>query len=325
MSVTFIWPSLLWGFLLIPVLLAIYLRVMRRPVTLPVAYSTAVAAADAALRGSRMHRHLPAALLLLALLTTLTALARPVTILPVPADRSALMLAIDVSGSMRSQDIAPNRLEAAKSAAKEFVAALPARVRVGLVAFGGYAQLVVPPVTDHARVSDAIDGLGFVRRTAIGEGLLEAVAALPERARPDADGTLAARPSGPRPPGIVILLSDGRSNTGIDPLEAADIARRQEVTVYTVGVGKPFTPDNTWTVGGPLDEETLKEMARLAGGVYYHASSAEALRDIYRKLARTVGWERRPQEVSAIAAALAAAALLAALAVSRLIMHPLGV
>lgn len=325
MSVTFIWPSLLWGFLLIPVLLAIYLRVMRRPVAIPVAYSTEVAAADAAARGSRMPRHLPAALLLLALVTSLTALARPVTILPVPADRSALMLAIDVSGSMRSQDIAPSRLEAAKSAAKEFVAALPARVRVGLVTFGGYAQVVVPPVTDHARVSDAIDGLGFVRRTAIGEGLLEAVAALPERARPSADGTLPPGPSGPRPAGIVILLSDGRSNTGIDPLEAAEAARRQEVTVYTVGVGKPFTPDNTLTVGGPLDEETLKEMARLAGGAYYHASSAEALRDVYRKLARTVGWERRPQEVSAIAAALATAALLAALAVSRLIMHPLGV
>ena len=324
MSVTFIWPSLLWGFLLIPILLTIYLRVMRRPVTLPVAYSTAVAAADAAARGSRMPRHLPAALLLLALVTSLTALARPVTVLPVPADRSALMLAIDVSGSMRSQDVAPTRLEAAKSAAKEFVAALPARVRVGLVMFGGYAQVVVPPVTDHARVSDAIDGLGFVRRTAIGEGLLEAVAALPERARPGADGTLPPGSSGPRPPGIVILLSDGRSNTGIDPLEAAEAARRQEVTVYTVGVGQRVTPGNTFTIGGPLDEETLQEIAQRTGGRYYHASSAEGLRDVYRKLARTVGWERRPQEVSAIAAALGAVALLAALAVSRLIMHPLG-
>src|SRR3972149_6341053 len=199
---------------------------------------------------------------------------------------------------MRSQDILPTRLDAAKAAAKDFVAAPPNRVRLGLVMFGGYPLLLGPPGTDRPLILEAIDGLGFVRRTAIGEGLLEAVVALPERFRPGLDGPLPA-PSGPRPPGIVILLSDGRSNTGIDPLEAAEIARRQEVTVYTIGVGQPFTPDNVYTLGGSLDEYTLKEIARLTGGTYHHASSAEALRGVYQKLARTVGWERRPPEAGA--------------------------
>ena len=310
MPVTFLWPGLLWGLLLVPAVLALYVRLLRRalPESLPHPYTPV--AAIAASRGNRFTRYLPAALLLLALTATVVAVARPVVLLPVPADRSAIILAIDSSGSMRSQDVLPTRLDAAKAAAKDFVAALPDRVRVGLVMFGGYALLLVPPVTDHPRILEAIDGLGFVRRTAIGEGLLEAVVALPERFRP---------------PGVVILLSDGRSNTGIDPLEAAEIARRQEVTVYTIGVGQPFTPDNVYTIGGSLDEYTLKEIARLTGGTYHHASSAEALRSVYQKLARTVGWERRLQEAGALGATLAAVILLAALAFSRLVTHPLGV
>lgn len=323
MPASFIWPGLLWGLLLIPALLAIYVRLLRRGLVQSIPHPYTPVAAMAASRGSRFIRYLPTALLLLALTAAVVAVARPVLLLPVPADRSAIILAIDSSGSMRSQDIRPTRLDAAKAAAKDFVSALPRRVRVGLVMFGGYALLVVPPGTDRQRLREGIDGLGFVRRTAIGDGLLEAVVALPERYRLGPDGTLPA-PAGPRPPGIVILLSDGRSNTGIDPLAAAEIARRQEVTVYTVGAGQPFTPDNAWTIGGPLDEETLKEIARVTGGTYNHASSAEALRSVYQKLARTVGWERRPQEGGALAAALAALALLGALAFSKLMLHPLG-
>src|SRR3989337_2585206 len=283
MPVTFIWPGLLWGLLLVPAVLALYVRLLRRALleSLPHPYTPLVAIA--ASHGNRFTRYLPAALLLLALTSAVVAVARPVVPLPVPADRSAIILAID-SGSMRSQDILPTRLDAAKAAAKDFVAALPNRVRLGLVMFGGYALLLVPPGTDRPRILEAIDGLGFVRRTAIGEGLLEAVVALPERSRPGLDGTLPA-PSGRRPPGIVILLSDGRSHTGIDPLEAAAIARRQEVTVYTIGVGQPFTPDNVYTIGGSLDEYTLKEIARLTGGTYHHASPPEALRGGHQKIA----------------------------------------
>jgi Ca-activated chloride channel family protein len=225
---------------------------------------------------------------------------------------------------MRSTDVLPNRLAAAQEAARAFVRTVPASVRVGLVAFGGYASLLVPPTTARQPLFDAIDGLRFIRRTAIGEGLLEAVAALPGRVRPDPDGTLAA-PQGPLPPGVVILLSDGRSNTGIDAVEAAAIARRQQVTVYTVGVGQPQTPDGAWTIGGPLDETELQAVAREAGGKYFRATSAEGLRETYERLARAVGWERRPQEVTGVVGLLGGLALAAALAVSGLLTHRMGV
>lgn len=323
MDAPFIWPGVLWGLLLVPLVLASYVRLRRQGRRVAVLHSNTAIAALAQVQGRRITRHLPPVLLLLALTAAVLAAARPVLVLPLPANRAAIILAIDSSGSMRSQDIQPSRLDAAKEAAKSFVRTLPRRVRVGLVMFGGYAQLVVPPTTERERLLEAIDALFFIRRTAIGEGLLEAVAALPERSRPAPDGSLPP-PAGPRPPGIVILLSDGRSNTGIDPLEAAQIARRQEVTVYTVGVGQPYTPDNVWTLGGSLDEETLKEIARITGGTYHHASSVEGLRDIYQKLARAVGWERRPQEVGALGSALAAGALIGSLILSLLVTSPLG-
>ncbi len=324
MPVSFLWPALLWGLLLVPAALGVYVWALRRPPRAPLAFPDGSRLAASATAGRRWTRHLPAAFFLFGLAAALAAAARPVAPLPMPADQSAIMLSMDVSGSMRSQDIAPSRMEASKAAAKAFVEALPPRVRVGLTTFGGFAQVVVPPVTDHQRVLDAVDGLGFIRRTAIGEGLIEAVAGLPGRVRPAPDGTMPAQPPGPRPPAVVILLSDGVSNAGIDPLEAAQLAKAQEVTVYTVGVGQPMS-SGTWTIGGPMDEETLKEIADVTGGRYFHATSAAGLHDVYRRLARTVGWERRREEVSGMAAGLGALALIAALALGRLVVHPIGV
>src|SRR5437867_7211363 len=322
MGATFVWPAFLWVLLSIPLLAVLYARVLKRTSRHAVILST-TATLIAAKGGGKM-RHLPPALLALSLIVLIVATARPVLPLPVPADRSAIMLAMDVSGSMRSTDIAPSRLEAAKSSAKAFLRSLPTSVRVGFVAFAGYAGLLAPPGTDHARIEALIDGVSTARRTAIGDGLLEAVAALPGRVRPDPNGTLPAAPALPLPPGMIVLLSDGRSNAGMDPLKAAAIAAQQQVTVYTVGVGQRVTPDNTWTIGGTLDEETLQTIASLTGGTYYHASSAQGLRDVYRKLARSLGWERRPTDVSAAFAGITALLLTAALAASWLRVHPLG-
>ncbi len=325
MILDFLWPACLWGFLLIPGVLAAYLWAIRRSARRVVAYPDVATLAVAVRAGSRLRRHVSAGAFVLGLAAAIAALARPVFPIPVPADQSAIMLAIDVSGSMRSQDIAPTRLEAAKRAARAFVTDLPARVRVGLVSFGGYATLLVPPGTDHERVLDAMDGFTFIRRTAIGEGLLEAVAALPGRVRPLPDGTLPPIPPGPKPSGIVILLSDGRSNTGIDAVRAAEIARLQGVTVYTVGVGSKEYVPGVYAIGGTLDDEELQAVARAGGGAYYHASSADALRDVYRRLARMIGWERRPDEVSGVFALVGAVALIASLATARLLSHPLGI
>lgn len=317
---SFIWPGILWGLLVLPAIGAAYLRAHRRTAPYPVSFST-TGTLQKALAQARWRRYLAPAVFLLGLGLVVLAAARPMLPLPVPADRAAIVLAMDISGSMRSMDIEPNRLEAAKRAAQAFIEAVPDRVRIGLVAFAGFSTLLAAPTTDHQRLGDLIEGLWLARRTAIGEGLLEAVAALPERARPGPDGALPP-PSTTWPPGFVVLLSDGRSNTGIDPLEAAEIARRQQVIVYTVGVGGRGDFNSGWTIGGPPDEETLQAMATIAGGTYYHASRAEALHTIYRRLARRIGWERRPTEVSAAVAGGAAVLLITATALSWA-LHPL--
>ena len=318
---TFIWPAFFWVLLLLPMMVVFYVRLLRRAARYPVTYSTASVLAGALTR-TAWRRHLAAAIFLLGLAAVMLAMMRPVVALPIPADRSAIMLVLDVSGSMRSQDIEPSRLDAAKSAAKTFLDAVPDRIRIGLVAFAGFASLLSPPTTDHARVAELITGLGTARRTAIGEGLLEGVAGLPGRGRSTIEGVLPPLTE-PLPAGIVVLLSDGRNNAGIDPLEAAEIARRQQVKVYTVGLGDPMTRDFGWTIGGPMDEETLQAIASATGGTYHHARSAKALHGIYRDLARQIGWERRPTEVSAVAAAGAALLMIAAAILSLAISQPL--
>ncbi|HET6782121.1 MAG TPA: VWA domain-containing protein [bacterium] len=323
MRITFLWPTLLWGLLLIPLLAVLYVRVLRRPARHPVTFSTQRTLAHAAGASQRYRRHFGAALFGVAAMLLVLSAARPVAPIPVPADRAAIILAIDVSGSMRSQDILPTRLEAAKSAATTFIDSVPDRVRIGLVAFAGFATVLVPPVTEHQRIKDAIVGLGYARRTAIGEGLLESVAALPGRVRPGPDGALPLAPPGAKPSGVVVLLSDGNSNYGIAPLDAAEIARRQDVTVYTVGIGQPMST-GAWQIGGSLDQETLQSIATITGGTYYHASSAEGLRHIYRRLARSIGWERRPTEISAVTAAGAAALFFTSLSLSWFLTHPAG-
>jgi len=321
-SITFLWPAVLWSILLIPLLAAVYVRVLRRPARHPVTFSTQSTLARAASASSPYRRHVGAALFGVAGVLLVLAAARPVAPIPVPADQSAIILSIDVSGSMRSQDILPTRLEAAKAAATTFLDSMPGRVRVGLVVFAGFATLLVSPTTEHQRIKDAIAGLGYARRTAIGEGLLEAVAALPGRVRPGPDGVLPPVPPGPKPSGIVVLLSDGNSNAGIPPLDAAEIARAQDVTAYTVGIGQPMST-SAWQIGGSLDQETLQSIATITGGTYYHASSAEGLRQIYRRLARSIGWVQRPTEISAVTAAAAAVVLLGSLS-AWVLMHPAG-
>ena len=339
---TFEWPHVLWGLAALPALALVYLwalgRRARRTVLVPdVALLAAAAAAH-----SRWRRHAPAALFLLALAAAVIGLARPVAPLPVPASQGVVVLSIDVSRSMLAEDLPPNRMEAAKLAAREFVQTLPRGFRVGLVTFSSYATTVVPPTADRARVLDAIDLLQTEFATAIGDGLLEAVWNLPGRVRPGGPGGTmggpfgpgpgmppgaappASPPTGPLPPGVVVLLSDGQSNRGVLPMEAARIAREQQVKVYTVGIG---TPEGTFlNIGGRsiwvrLDEETLRGMAEATGGEYYRTTNLGELRRVYRHLGREIGWERRPTEVTAVAAAAGLVLLVAAVTLSTLAVH----
>jgi Ca-activated chloride channel homolog len=322
---TFQWPLMLLGLVTLPVLAAVYVWTLRRPVRAPVAHTQLALLAQAVAASSPWRRHVPAALAALALTAVILAMARPVAPLPVPAVQNTVVLSVDVSRSMLADDIPPSRIEAAKTAAREFVRAVPRGLKVGLVSFSSYATLIIPPTADRQRVLEAIDLLSTEFATAIGDGLLEAVWALPGRQRPS-PGASASPPQPPVPPGTVVLLSDGQSNRGTIPQDAARVAREQDVKVYTIGVG---TPEGTFlSLGGRsiwvrLDEATLQEIAEMTGGRYYHATSASELRRVYRQLSRTIGWEARPTEVSALAAGAAALLLVGAVGISLLGVHRL--
>ncbi len=300
-------PALLWLLVAFGGLLILYLSTFRRvPGRGAVRFPT-WAAVEAAAHAGRIRRHLPALIFMLAAASALLGAADPVILWPAPTGRPVVLI-IDVSRSMEETDISPSRIEASKAAALEFVNRLPRATRVALVSFGNYATLVVPLTADRERVRDGIRHLTTQLRTQLGTGLMEGVRAVAgEGGAGGASGQTIA---------VAVLLSDGRASDGVPPLEAAQEARRRGVRVYTVGVGTAADP-RTLRSGywGVLDEPTLRAIAAETGGEYFHAAAAGRLRTIYRDLARTIGWEQRPMEVSAIMGAIALAFLVASLLV----------
>jgi len=330
--VTFLWPAVLSLYLIVPALIGAYVWMLRRPSRERVRYPSLDLARMAAAAGGRWRRHVPAVFYLATLCGVIFTLARPVAPLPVPDNRVAVMLSVDVSRSMMAHDVVPTRLDAAKKAAVEFVRNLPRGAKAGLVSFSSYATLVTPPTDDHERVIQAINSLNPEFATAIGDGLLEAVYALPGRERPRSTFTPGVPPPPPPdvdrlPPATVVLLSDGQSNRGTPPEDAANVARQQRVKVYTVGLGSPegtFLELGGRSIFVRLDEETLKAIAEVTGGVYWRVSSTAELSRVYSRLGRSIGWKRAPVEVSGVAAVGVAALFVGTMATSLLWMHRLG-
>ena len=259
----FLWPQFLWLLLAMPVLVLLYLLLLRRKKKMAVRYASLSIVKEAMGRG-QLRRHVPPALFLLAMTALVFAAARPVAVVTLPSNQQTIILAMDVSGSMRASDVEPNRLVAAQNAAKAFIAELPRHVRVGIVAFAGSAQLAQLPTQSREDLVKAIDSFQLQRGTATGNGILLSLATL----FPDAGidiaalgGRQAMRPRSmdeigrqqdpaktftPVAPGsynsaAIIMLTDGQRTTGVDPLEAARWAADRGVRVYTVGIG---------TVGG---------------------------------------------------------------------------
>lgn len=326
------YPALLWLLPALGGLIALYaLALGRKPARGAVRYPLWLVA-DAAAQGGPVRRHLPAGLLMLALAATLMGAAGPIVPWPAPSGRPVVLI-IDVSRSMEESDIPPSRIEAAKTAALEFVAKLPRSTNVALVSFGNYATVVVPLTPDRARLREGIKNLRTQLRTQLGNGLMEGVREVTgEGIATSGPGAwpLPGAPWQPDPPfrpgdprAVAVLLSDGRASDGVPPPEAAQEAQRRGVRVYTVGVGTATDPSNLRSgYWGVLDEPTLRAIAAETGGEYFHAAEAGRLREIYRHLARTVGWERRPQEVTA-AAGTAAMVLLVVSLVLRARVFPL--
>jgi Ca-activated chloride channel family protein len=340
---TLLWPGFLALLVLVPLLALAYVWAMRRRKPAAIRYSSLSLVREALPRASR-RRHVPVVLVLAAVACLALALSRPVTVAAVPTNQTTVILTIDVSGSMCSTDVPPTRIEAAEAAASDFITHQGANSQIGIVAFSGFAELVQAPTRDTARLLNAIHSLTTGRRTAIGSGLLASIDAIA-----GVDGSVAPSTpvggQGPIPvapgayaPDIVVLLTDGASNTGPAPLDAAQEAKDRGLRVYTIGFGTAAGGElggqcaqqflgNEPNFGGfgnggggfggfgggtgqggfrrGIDEDTLKQIAQLTGGQYYPAESAGDLEQVFGSLPMSLVVKHETIEVGAAFAAIA--------------------
>ena len=331
----FLWPQYLWLMLALPLLPVVYVWLLRRRRKMAVRFSS-LHVVSAAAAGSNFRRHLPPALLMLACSMLLIAAARPVAQVPLPWARKTIMLAMDVSLSMRVTDVKPTRLAAAQDAVKLFLRDLPREIEVGLVTFAGSSQVAQAATLDRAALVTAIDAFQMQFGTAVGNAIVLCLAELfPDHGIALGEMTFGSKRQGrnlddkekappkqitPVAPGsydsaAIILLSDGRRTTGVDTLGAAKMAADRGVRIYVVGLGT-VNGDAATPEGLPiymqLDEPTLREVARMTGGEYHHAGTAENLRSVYENLGSRVQVLTRETEITAqLAMASALLALMA--------------
>lgn len=338
----FLWPQYLWLMAALPLLILLYVWLLRRKKKMAVRYASLSIVKEAMGPGQAIRRHIPPVLFLLAMAAMLLAASRPVAVISLPSTQQTIILAMDVSGSMRATDVQPNRLVAAQNAAKSFLAELPRHVKVGIVAFAGSAQVAQLPTVNREDLVTAIDRFQLQRATATGNAIVISLATL----FPDQGIELAALQAGrdrqrgfaidgerkekkeftPVAPGsyssaAIIMLTDGQRTTGVDPIEAAKLAADRGVRVYTVGIG---TVDGEtigfegWSMRVRLDEEALKAVANKTAAEYYYAGTADDLKKVYNTLSSRLTVEKKETEVSGLLALAAAALSLVSAALSIL-------
>jgi|tagenome__1003787_1003787.scaffolds.fasta_scaffold20889828_2 Ca-activated chloride channel family protein len=342
---TFLWPTSLWLLCLLPVMVALYVHILRRRKKFALSYSNLALVKSALGASASWRRHVPPAIFLASFAFMLLALARPAAVMTLPSQHETVILAMDVSGSMRADDVKPTRLAAAQAAARAFLKDTPKTTRVGLVAFAGSAALVQAPTHNRDDIHAAIEALQLQNATAVGSGILVSLKAI----FPDQDfeirsfgglraggGSAAAGGSRalgvpksdvkPVPPGsyksaVVILLTDGQTTTGPDPVDAARLAAERGVRVFTIGVGTPdgqILTGEGWSIRVRLDEDALKVIADMTRGEYFFAGNAPDLKKIYEGLNSKLVMEKKETEVTAVFTAVAAMLALLAAAMSLL-------
>jgi Ca-activated chloride channel family protein len=334
---------MLWLLLAVPALVGAYLLLLRRKKKAALAYASLSLMKEALGSGRSIRRHIPPALLLLALTVMIAAMARPAALLTLLSRHETVILAMDISGSMRATDVEPSRIGAAQAAARAFVTAQPRHTRIGVVTFAGTAAVAQAPTQNREEILAAIDRFQLQRATAIGSGILVSLKAiLPDaefdlrasnpRRDPGLDAARALSPDQTRepekpafkpvPPGsfasaAIILLTDGQSNVGPNPIEAARMAAERGVRVFTVGFGTAegeILRFEGWSMRVRLDEEALKTIAELTQGEYFFAGTASDLKKVYETLSSRLVLETRETEITALfTAAAAVIVLLAAL------------
>ncbi|MCG6873647.1 MAG: VWA domain-containing protein [Betaproteobacteria bacterium] len=343
---TFLWSDVLWLLLGVPALIALYVVLLRRKKRVAIRYTNLDLVREAMGPWQRFRRHIPPLLFLLAVVAGIIASARPSAVITLPSEQRTIILAMDVSLSMRARDVEPSRLEAAQAAAKAFVMEQPSDVRIGIVSFAGTASVVQTPTQNRDDLIAAIDRFELQRHTAIGSGIIVSLAALfPDEgidlepflfrgaSRDGGRGVAIDRPDKPQrkpfkpvPPGshpsaAIILLTDGRATTGPNPIETAKMAAERGVRIYTVGFGTAAGGEvgfEGWSIYVRFDEETLKAIAEVTRAEYYYAGTADDLRKVYQNLNTSLVLERKETEISALFVAAAAILAIAAALLSLL-------
>ena len=348
---SFLWPWFLLLLLLIPVLVAFYIWILRRKRRFAVRYSSLSLIREALPKHTRWRQHLPFVLFLLAVACLSTAVARPVAVLRVPLSRTTAILAIDVSRSMCATDISPNRLTVAQEAVLAFIEDQADEIRIGIVAFAGFAELVVLPTNDKYALKEAVENFTTSIGTSIGSATLKSIDAIaeinkaivPSGVHLDFGDDEAPLKEGFYQPDIIVVLTDGANTHGPLPLDAAQKAADRQVRVYTIGFGttdpgqivcnpKQLGSDAFGSSGGSgfgdwfdvsafrrfliLDENTLSGMADLTGGAYYRARDIKQLYTVFANLPKEIALQKQQIEISVFFTILGAAFAAAAAALA---------
>jgi len=354
---TFVWPQMLWLLVLVPSLAGLYVWILRRRKRAVMRYGNLAIVKAAMGKSMGWRRHVPPALLLAAVTVLIIAVARPEAVVTLASSRATVILAMDVSGSMRADDVKPSRIQASQAAAKKFISGQPSDVEIGIVAFASIALLVQAPTLDHDALTAAIDNFELRRGTAVGSGLLTSMRTIfpdvnfyyglaggsgepltpglggqgnlggetlnkpLDSSSPFANDVDANRPKHiPVSPGsyqnaVIILLTDGATTAGPDPLAAGQIAADWGVRVFTVGFGTPNGAVVDFagrSMRAQLDEPTLQEIARRTDGQYFAAQSADDLTRVYNALSSKLVGEKKMTEIAFIFAGVGALLAMAA-------------
>ncbi len=339
---TFLWPQYLWLLLAVPLLVAVYVWLLRRKKKLVLRYASLSLIKPAMGAGLGWRRHLPPALFLLGLAALLVAASRPLAVITLPSNQKTIILAIDVSLSMAATDVKPNRMVAAQDAALAFLKELPKNVKVAIVTFAGSAQLVQPSTLNREDLVTAIKKFQMQRGTAIGSGIVVSLVELfPDEGIDLGEMTYGGTRRGvgldekpkakqkevvPVAPGsyesaAILLLTDGRRTTGIDTQEAARMAANHGVRVYSVGLGTVdgvVTGFEGMSMYMKLDEPSLKAVAQVTQAEYFYAGTAETLKKVYEKLSSRMVVEKKEVEISGLLSLVAAVLAITAAALSLL-------
>jgi Ca-activated chloride channel family protein len=306
-------PLVLLGLVLVPLLAVAYALYQRTRARAAAAFSAPHLAASVTPVRPGWRRHVPMLAFAVALALILVAAAKPQTTVAVPVEHASILLMTDVSGSMEAQDVQPSRLVAARRAATTFVDGVPKQVNVGVMAFNQTPTILQSPTTDRIAVKSALQRLRSSGGTATGNAVRAAVRIL--TSNPGTDG----KP----PPSAIVLLSDGKSTSGVTPLTAAQEAGRRHIPIYTVALGTasgtitiPRTGGGTETRQVPPDPATLRQMAAASGGQSYVAADAQRLSQVYERLGSQLGRKNEPRQISSLFAAAALALLLAGAALT---------